>query len=230
MTEEKRENEQAEPYTLMDVRDEGQILKEMRGEFIETYVYSFKQGGRDITNLSYIGIKEAIRRRGGIEIIGDPIVTEVDGKIRALVKVHDCVNRIDVLGASEADAEKPFAFVLAVNKAERNAFSKLIPAKFFAQLIEEKLHGSKPTPVQPRHVVAEVKEGEVAVPLRYRLMAEIPEVLAPNLNVDETKDLLIAKPKQMFEKEEFKKLCQIVESFGGKWVPVSGEWQIPLKQ
>jgi len=152
MTENKDLATQPNEFSLMDQKDEEMILQEMSGEhFLQQYVYSFKQGGRDITNLSYAGIKEAIRRRGHFQII-DHQVEEVNGKIRAIVKVHDLVNDIDVLGASEADAEKPFAFVLATNKAERNAYAKLIPAKFFAELIAEKLGKSttpKPVNVTP---------------------------------------------------------------------------------
>ncbi len=132
------ENTDMQPYQDMDLRDEDQILKELKGEFLQQYVYSFKQGNHEITNLSYAGIKEAIRRRGHFQII-EQTVEDTNGKIRALVKVHDLINDIDVLGASEAEAEKPFAYVLAVNKAERNAFAKLIPAKFYAELIAEKL-------------------------------------------------------------------------------------------
>lgn len=134
--------EQPNEYQIMESKDEEQILAEMKGEFLQNYVYSFKQGGRDINGLSYIGVKEAIRKRGHIEIV-DQKIEETNGKIRALVKVHDYTNDIDVLGASEAEADKPFAYVLAVNKAERNAFAKLIPAKLFAELIAEKLHSTK---------------------------------------------------------------------------------------
>ena len=69
----------------------------------------------------------------------------------ALVKVRDRENRIDVLGASSAEKSKPFSYTLAVNKAERNAFAKLIPAKWFAVLIEEYLQRkqSKPTLGRP---------------------------------------------------------------------------------
>ena len=95
-------------------------------------------------------MKEATRRRGNIEIL-EVRTEETTDEIRALVKVRDRENRIDVLGASSAEKSKPFSYTLAVNKAERNAFAKLIPAKWFAVLIEEYLQRkqSKPTPARP---------------------------------------------------------------------------------
>lgn len=81
-------------------------------------------------------MKEAIRRRGNFEIL-DIQVTETDTEFRALVRVRDLVNRIDVLGASTAEKSKPFSYVLALNKAERNAFAKLLPAKWIATLIDD---------------------------------------------------------------------------------------------
>jgi hypothetical protein len=125
-------------YQDMDKRDENQIIQEMRGEILEDLVYDISISGRRVTNLSYAGIKEAIRRRGSLEIL-DVKTEETESTIRVMVKVRDLQNRIDVLGASEADKTKPFAYTLAVNKAERNAFAKLIPAKWFATLIDEYL-------------------------------------------------------------------------------------------
>jgi len=132
-------------YQDMDKRDENQIIQEMRGEALEDLVYDITLSGKRVTNLSYAGIKEAIRRRGSLEIL-DVKTDETEFSIRALVKVRDLQNRIDVLGASEADKQKPFAYTLAINKAERNAFAKLIPAKWFATLIEEYLQQKGNTP------------------------------------------------------------------------------------
>jgi hypothetical protein len=123
-------------FQEMDRRDEAQILQEMRGELLREFVYSIRIDGRDVTNLSYAGIKEAIRRHGQIEIL-EVRKEEDDREYRVLVRVRDHVHSIDVLGAATAEKNKPFAWVLAHNKAERNAFSKLLPAKLYATLIEE---------------------------------------------------------------------------------------------
>jgi len=84
-----------EAFHEMDRRDESQILAEMRGELIEEFVYSVDIQGRRVTNLSYAGVKEAIRRRGNLEIL-EARTEETDDEIRALVRVRDHENRIDV--------------------------------------------------------------------------------------------------------------------------------------
>jgi hypothetical protein len=220
------------PYQIMEAKDEDQILREMKGEFLQNYVYSFTQGNRTITNLSYIGIKEAIRRRGHYQII-EQIITEVGSKIRVLVKVHDLVNDIDVLGASEADSDKPFAYVLAVNKAERDAYAKVIPAKLIAEMIAEKL-GKTPPTKQPVPEVQKPKDvtpvsGQEQVPLSYEIPSWIkPEVMA-NIVLDETGNMISLKPKAMLNTEDFKDVCKVAEKFGGKWVKENGQWEIPQK-
>jgi len=127
-----------EVFHEMERRDENQILAGMLGQFLQAFVYSIVVQGRRVTSLSYAGLKEAIRRRGNVEIL-EVRTEETPEEIRALVKVRDHDNHIDVLGASSAEKSKPFAYVLALNKAERNAFAKLIPAKWYAVLIDEYL-------------------------------------------------------------------------------------------
>lgn len=223
MTEaQKKKNElAAQPFQELDVRDEGQILAEMRGEFLEQYVYSFQQAGRNITNLSYVGVKEAIRRRGHVQII-DHRVEEVNGKYRATVLVHDLVNDIDVLGVSEAEVNKPFAYVLAVNKAERNAFMKIIPAKFYAELIKEKLSITRTAPVNvtPKPASNQPKQEQIEQEL---IEAKLLDLLV----IEKEEDTITIHYKTLLEKEAFKTVCKIAEKFGGKWVSENGVWVIP---
>jgi hypothetical protein len=162
-----------EVFHEMERRDENQILAEMRGELIDDLVYSVDIQGRRVTNLAYAGVKEAIRRRGNLEIL-EVRTEETTDEIRALVKVRDRENRIDVLGASSAEKSKPFSYTLAVNKAERNAFAKLIPAKWFAVLIEEYLQhkqgratrrGAEETPAPPREEEWQLKVPVVKDPI-----------------------------------------------------------------
>ena len=223
------------PYQIMEAKDEDQILSERKGKFLSQYVYSFTQGSRTITNLSYIGIKEAIRRRGHYQII-EQTVTEANGKIRALIKVHDLVNDIDVLGASEAEADKPFAYVLAVNKAERNAFAKVMPAKLIAEMIAEKLgkvvstnKDASPagTHAPPKDVTPKPTTPEEQIPVSYQLTSWIaPETFAM-LTMTEEGKVITLKPKDRLETEAFKEVCKIAEKFGGKWVKEEGVWVIP---
>jgi len=129
-------------------RDEEQIIATMRGEIVRNWVYSFTYQGRMVTNLSYAGVKEAIRRRGNVDIFpcqccSKPVhIEETEEELRALIRVWDLNNNVKVLGAGSAKKKEPFAWVLAVNKAERNAFRKLLPEKQIALLIEQWL---KPT-------------------------------------------------------------------------------------
>jgi hypothetical protein len=66
------------------------------------------------------------------------------------------------LGASSARKNQPFAFTLAVNKAERNALRKLLPEKQIALIIEQFLR-KEPKPVQiqpePKSVLPKVGLG-----------------------------------------------------------------------
>jgi len=162
-----------EVFQTMERRDENQILAEMRGEIIEELIYDIEIQGRRVTNLSYAGVKEATRRRGNIEIL-EVRTEESDSEIRALVRVRDHDNRIDVLGASAAEKSKPFAYTLAVNKAERNAFAKLIPAKWYAVLIDEWLqrHGQKPTQPQPQPSTSLEKPIETSIPITKEAIAQ----------------------------------------------------------
>lgn len=135
-------------FQEMERRDENQIvaetIAEMKSEeFIAEYVYDIQIEGRRVTNLSIQGTREAIRRRGKYEIL-DVHVEEDTEQFRCLVKVRDLIRQIDVLGASTCEKKKPFAYTLAVNKAERNAFRKLLPEKLIAAMIKEFLERKKP--------------------------------------------------------------------------------------
>lgn len=129
-------------FQQSELLDENQILDEMKGELLEEFVYDIEIQGRHVTNLSYAGTKEAVRRRGKYEIL-DVHIEEDKDQFRCLVKVRDLVRQIDVLGASTCEKSKPFAYTLTVNKAERNAYRKLIPEKLIAAMVKEFLERRK---------------------------------------------------------------------------------------
>jgi len=143
-----------EVILLTEKRDEQAIIAEMRGEIADTYVYSFPQGNRTITNLAYAGVKEAVRRRGNVAIVPCDCckkqyhVEETGEEFRATVKIHDLRNNVQFLGVSTCKKTVPFAYVVAANKAERNGLRKLLPEKEIALLIKEwaKPTGSKQSP------------------------------------------------------------------------------------
>jgi len=119
-----------------DRQDDAQILAEMEGQthLLKKYVYVIKQGGREVSCLSYAGVKEVIRRRKNVTITSHQFL-ETEKTYRVIVQIHDGENNIDVLGAKEQEKHKPFAFEQCVNKAERNAFMKILPADFIASMI-----------------------------------------------------------------------------------------------
>ena len=169
VTSEEKADVPTQVFQALEKRDENQILAEMRGDFLEDLVYDITIKGKRVTNLSYAGVKEAVRRRGHVEIL-EYHTEETDKEIRALIRVRDLDNQIDVLGASAAEKGKPFSYVLAVNKAERNAFAKLIPAKWFAVLIDEyrnRKRGDVPTPAPtPIAETAKTEPGQVLAYLK----------------------------------------------------------------
>lgn len=139
----------------LEKRDEEQIMMEMRGEIVRSWVYQIQLGNRTVTNLSYAGVKEAIRRRGNVDIFpclccNKPVHLEERGdEIVAMMKVWDLNNNVKFLGVASARKKDPFAWVLAVNKAERNALRKLLPEKAIALLIEQWLKPLNTGPVPP---------------------------------------------------------------------------------
>lgn len=146
-----------EQIFLIERRDEEQIMLEMRNQIVKEWVYTIPAHGSvpAITNLSYAGVKEAIRRRGNFRMVpchecGKTVhVDESESEYRAQVTVHDLNHDIQFVGASSAYKNQPFAWVLAVNKAERNAFRKMLPERDIALLIEQFLRKEAPRPVPP---------------------------------------------------------------------------------
>jgi len=148
-----------EVYKAMEKKDEEAILDELKGELLDNFVYTItvwdrKTGmSRNVTSLSYAGVKEAIRWYRNIEII-EHKETITEEEYLAVVRVKDLKRNIEVLGASSCKKDVPFAWVLAVNKAERNAFRKLLPEELMAQVIKhyKEKYGAKT-------MVVEVPEG-----------------------------------------------------------------------
>ena len=142
-------NTQTETIIMTEKHDENQILANMRGEVVKEWVYTIQQGGRSITSLSYAGVKEAVRRRGNLtwrtcECCHHLVhIDETKEEIRATVCAWDLNNNVEFIGTSSSLKGTPFAWVLAVNKAERNALRKFLPEKAIALLIQEYLNPQK---------------------------------------------------------------------------------------
>jgi hypothetical protein len=165
-------------FQQMEVLDENQILAEMKGaDLLNEFVYDIVIEGRHVTNLSYAGVKEAIRRRGKYEILDFRVEDDKD-QYRCTVRMRDLIRQIDVLGASTCEKGKPFAYTLAVNKAERNAFRKLIPEKLIAGMVKDFLERKKPRPVTTQPVPAK-EEATSSEPANHDMKSQQP-VTTPN--------------------------------------------------
>lgn len=135
-----------QPYHIFERKDEAQILSEMQGNVIEEFVYSFKQGGRDITGLSYAGVKQLALLRGNIHC-SEPILQEYNNSWLCKVKAVDVVRNLEVWGVatqtkmmSLRDGNRikdDFCIQKAVSKAERNALRKLMPEKIIVEMVKE---------------------------------------------------------------------------------------------
>jgi len=147
-------------FSIVEKRDEDQILAELEGQVIEEYFYvtSHKK-----TVISYTGIKEIARIQGNIET--DLVdIKETDTSWIVVIKATDKENGNSLLGTSvqsklmdTRDGEKPdeFCYQKAFSKAQRNAIKSIIPEAVFAKALEEwnkgkkANKGGKPT-TQPR--------------------------------------------------------------------------------
>ena len=144
MSEKPKEDQSA--FSLMEREDESQIEKEIRGSFLEKMVYSFQQGGREVTGLSYIGIKEVARRQGHIKI-SDVQISETDTHFRVVCKATDEINKLEMMGVSSqpklmttkdrGQIPDEFALQKAMSKAQRNAIRAVIPESFIIACVEE---------------------------------------------------------------------------------------------
>lgn len=210
MTETSRPELPIQAFQTMEKRDEEQILAEMRGELVEEFVYSIPIQGKQVTNLSYAGVKEAIRKRGNVQLL-EIRTEETETEIRGLVQVRDLDNRIDVLGASSADKGKPFAYVLALNKAERNAFSKLIPAKWYATLIKDWLQKHRTPATSEAPVTQTEKKDKTPVELTQEQAEKLEVIHADG-------DFVYLRQTSWLSPKIFGEIAEVIKRLGGSWL------------
>jgi hypothetical protein len=137
------------PYELMDRRDEEQILAEL-GELppdvLNTMVYSFRQEGKEVSGLSWIGVKTLVVELGQYTI-EDLTVEETDTVFRCICKATDKKNDVSMYGTAEQEKvmklhegkerKDPFALQKASSKAQRNAFIAVLPKGIVAAFIKK---------------------------------------------------------------------------------------------
>lgn len=165
-----------DPYEVMDLADEEQILAEMAGRVLDRYVYSFEQDGQTVRGLSYAGVNwacreyakrgEVIRIVGSPEIVQDPtdpeyVIVTVTAQRFA---VHPDTGRETPLDSAVGAKRQwtkmrlrdgrvvPNKFFLesAISKAQRNAKAALFPSQFVAEMIDAALKtGPQPARTKP---------------------------------------------------------------------------------
>lgn len=124
-------------YTLMNMKDDEQVLAKIRGQFLEEFVYSFPvKGGGKVTGLSWTGVKEIARRQGHISV-EDIKVTETPDTYRVLAKAKDVQRNVTMFGIAEQAKkmqlrtgerqEDLHALSKCVSRSQRNAIRALIP-------------------------------------------------------------------------------------------------------
>jgi len=139
--------------------DEQAIVAHMTGGAqLQAYVYSFPMEGKQIVGVSWKGAQEIARLVGHIEVLPDIKVEERDDAFYGLVRVKDLRSNVVFVGASRQEKMmtlrdgrvKPnrFAFVLAINKAERNGILDLVDESIKQQIIEKFIASGKSRAIQ----------------------------------------------------------------------------------
>ena len=137
----------------MDRQDEDQIIAEIQGRSIDSFVYIARGQAPALT---YAGVVEVCNRlnKGGQARIyitdREPKVTETEGFVEVWVYGKDDLNGGAFWGAARQD--KPDAKVLekALGKAQRNALRKLIPEHLAAEMMKAFVEARQTKTIEPR--------------------------------------------------------------------------------
>lgn len=147
----------AQDYATLDRMDEEQILAELRGQVLDTYVYSFPQGGKTVTGLSWAGIKAIASKMGAVGIdLAQLLETDTGWTCVVRATGPDGSSRIGAaqqakqmwVNKDNKFVDDPHALPKAINKAQRNAIRALLPETLITALIEEHRNRGRVTPSQ----------------------------------------------------------------------------------
>lgn len=160
-----------EVFSAMDKRDEVQIVESLKGNYLDSFVYEYcrrhrsSNGGRPecdctdtVISLSLVGILEASRAYGGIQIpLNKVLIQETDDSVRVLVEALDSKTSSSRVGvATQSKTQKlksgaivPDEFYLqkAIAKSTRNSLKQLLPISLLKDWIEQHRKGNGHTPV-----------------------------------------------------------------------------------
>lgn len=141
-----------EAYTLMNLKDDEQVLAEMQGKYLDELVYSFQTGNRNVIGLSWAGVKETVRSAGNIEIENVDI-QETPDRFRILAKGRDTARHVTMFGIAEQSKkmklkddtfiDDPHALSKCLSRAQRNALRSLIPEMVIKTTIDTYLQKKK---------------------------------------------------------------------------------------
>jgi hypothetical protein len=139
------ESQEIAPFVKFEEFDEEQIVKEIRGEVIEQYFYSFEIGGRQVVGISYSGVRHIALEmmRQGFPLKVDCTVEDCGETYRAKAIATNITTGASYPGFAEQKKkfkdgeENPFAYVMAASKAERNALRKHIAEKIIIEAYSE---------------------------------------------------------------------------------------------
>ena len=130
-----------EEFQIVERMEDTEIVKVMSGEISEKYFYRFTHSGKEVIDLSAVGIFEIAQKYGGIEIevqvISDKDSPDYECQAYALDKKRD----IKFSGAAQQEKVYPngkkdeFALAKANTKSQRNAIKKLFPYKMIKSML-----------------------------------------------------------------------------------------------
>lgn len=158
------------PFIVMDLEDENQILAEIKGEVIDKYFYSFKQGEEEIVGLSKAGVDQSCREYADkgevIRITSEPLERDEAEHLNVKIKASRFKLYKDskgIMHEQELDSNwgmvrqwkkmkiksgalvpDNFYAAKAVAKAQRNAKRGLLPYTFIQAMMKKYIESKNP--------------------------------------------------------------------------------------
>jgi len=194
-----------------DRLDEQQAIAELKGQYLEQYVYNFKDNGIEVTGLSLMGVRETARELNKRNLARisiserEPIIIETDDYVEARVYAKDELNGGGYWGIKRQSkkystgTENKFAVEQALSKAQRNALRGLIPEPFVKEMITEYLKSGRGVNVKPEQVT-KVKKEYKAIPVKEQTQQQ--QLQQKQQDFDWSKIDLNKVPKWSFSKDK----------------------------
>lgn len=133
-------------HTLMNLKDDNQVLDEIRGRYLSDFVYSFKTKEGMVTGLSWAGTKEIARLKGNISVV-DVNINETKDEFRILAQAKNLESNVTMFGIgvqpkqltlkSGTKIDDVHALSKGVSKAQRNAIRALIPEMYIKEMMNK---------------------------------------------------------------------------------------------